>query len=206
MIVADLMTPKPITVRPCDTLQQAKEHMEAGRFRQVLVVEEGKLVGIITDRDLRQHPGQLKHIRIDAAMSPHPFTIHSSTPVRVAAHMFATNKVGSLPVVDNGCLVGIITATDLLGALEALPGGAGSASARIDVDVTGSGEISAAISPIRTICPVLALGTYRRRAAERETLFLRVATAGAQQVAETLRKYGFKVVAVDPGRRSAADL
>jgi acetoin utilization protein AcuB len=51
MIVADLMTFRPTTVKPRDTLQIAYSAMEAGRFRQVPVVDEGKLVGIVTDRD-----------------------------------------------------------------------------------------------------------------------------------------------------------
>jgi acetoin utilization protein AcuB len=203
MIVADLMTSKPVTVRPSDTLEQAQQWMETGRFRQLPVVEEGKLIGIITDRDLRQHAGQSKHIRVDAVMSAHPFSAHPSTPIEVAAHMLATNKVGSLPVIENAKLVGIITATDLLCALEAILGSAGKCTVRIDLDVAGSGEITAALSLIRTICPVLTFGTYTQKATEREILFLRVATASAQQASDALRKYGFKVVAVhmegDPG-------
>jgi acetoin utilization protein AcuB len=198
MIVADLMTPKPITVRPCDTLQAAQDAMEAGRFRQVPVVDEGKLIGIVTDRDLRQHMGQLKSTRVDAVMSSHPFSALASTPVEVASHMLTANKVGSLPVVENGNLVGIITATDLLHALEAILGRADDGSVRIDLDVAGSGEITAAISLIRTICPVLAIGTYNRRAAESETLYLRVAASGAARAAEALRQYGFKVLALHP--------
>jgi acetoin utilization protein AcuB len=198
MIVADLMTAKPTTVRPCDTLQIAQGIMEAGRFRQLPVVEQGQLVGIVTDRDLRQHLGQLQHIRVEAVMSAHPFSVHPATPVEVAAHMLTTNKVGSLPVVDNGNLVGIISASDLLRALEAVLGSVDDGSVRIDLDVAGSGEITAAISLIRTICPVLAIGTYSRRAAESEVLYLRVAASGAAHAAATLRQYGFKVVAVHP--------
>jgi acetoin utilization protein AcuB len=122
MIVADLMTSKPMTVRPCDTLQVAQGIMEAGRFRQLPVVDEGKLIGIVTDRDLRQYVGQLNHTRVDAVMSLHPFSVHPSTPVEHAIHILVTNKIGSLPVVDNGELVGIITATDMLRALEAILG------------------------------------------------------------------------------------
>jgi len=196
MIVADLMTSRPMTVRPCDTLQVAQGIMEAGRFRQLPVVDEGKLIGIITDRDLRQHVGRLSHTRVDAVMSPHPFSVHPSTPVEHAVHTLATNKIGSLPVVDNGELVGIITATDMLRALEAILGRADDGTVRIDLDVGGSGEITAAISLIRTVCPLLAMGTYKRRAPESEILYLRVVAAGAQHAADMLRQYGFKVLAV----------
>jgi CBS domain-containing protein len=56
--------------------------------------------------------------------------------------MLAINKVGSLPVVENGKLVGIITATDLLHALEAILGSADDGTVRIDLNVAGSGEIT----------------------------------------------------------------
>jgi len=196
MIVADLMTSKPITVKPSDSLQAAQETMEAGRFRQVPVVENGNLLGILTDRDLRRHVGQLNHTRVDAVMSTHPFSAQPSTPVEHAVHLLVTNKVGSLPVVDNGKLVGIITATEMLHALEAILGSSDDGSVRIDLDVAGSGEITAAISLIRSICPVLAIGTYNPRATDSEVLYLRVPAAGAQRGADTLRQYGFKVVAV----------
>jgi acetoin utilization protein AcuB len=196
MIVADLMTSRPMTVRACDTLQVAQGMMEAGRFRQLPVVDEGKLIGIITDRDLRQHIGQLNHTRVDAVMSLHPFSVHPSTPVEHAVYMLVTNKIGSLPVVDNGELVGIITVTDMLRALEGILGRADDGGVRIDLDVDGSGEISAAISLVRTVCPVLAMGTYNRRAPEREILYLRVAAADAQRAVDMLGQYGFKVLAV----------
>jgi acetoin utilization protein AcuB len=196
MIVADLMTPQPMTVKSCDTLQVAHEIMEAGRFRQVPVVDDGKLTGIVTDRDLRQYLGQLNHIRVDTVMSAHPFSAHPSTPIEQAAHILVTNKLGSLPVVDNGKLVGIITASDMLHALEAILGHGDDGSVRIDLDVAGSGEITAAVSLTRTICPVLAMGTYNQKAANDEVLYLRVPAAGAQHAAYTLRQYGFRVLAV----------
>jgi acetoin utilization protein AcuB len=104
MIVAELMTNHPLTVGPSDTLQLAHEKMEAGRFRQVPVVDEERLVGILTDRDTRQHIGQLAQTRVDAVMSTHPFSVHPSAPVEKAAHLLMTNKIGSLPVVEDGRL------------------------------------------------------------------------------------------------------
>jgi acetoin utilization protein AcuB len=196
MIVADLMTTNPITVPPSATLGAAQEAMQVGRFRQVPVVDNGRLIGVLTDRDVRQHLGQLNHVRVDAVMSTHPFSVQPSTPVEQAAHILVTNKVGSLPVVDDGKLVGIIAASDLLQVLEAILGKTGDGSVRIDLNVAGSGEITAAISLIRTICPALAIGTYSRNAEEGEVLYLRVAATGAQRAAQKLRDYGFKVIAV----------
>jgi acetoin utilization protein AcuB len=130
MIVAELMTANTVTVEPKDTLESAHKKMEAGRFRQVLVVDQQKLVGILTDRDTREHVAQLAHTRVDAVMSAHPFSVHPSTPVEEAAHMLVTNKIGSLPVVEGSQLLGIITVTDMLRALEAVLGGAPDANSR----------------------------------------------------------------------------
>jgi len=182
MIVAELMTKNPVTVVPSDTLQAAHEKMEAGRFRQVPVVDKQRLVGILTDRDTRQHIGQLAHTRVDAVMSTHPFSVDPSTPVEKAAHLLMTNKIGSLPVVEDGKLVGIITATDMLRVLEAVLGAEG--SSRIDLNLDGSGEIAAATSLVQTICPLLGIGTYRRRNAEREVLYVQVSSTSAQRAAD----------------------
>ena len=194
MIVAELMTSHPLTVGPSDTLQLAHEKMEAGRFRQVPVVDEERLVGILTDRDTRQHIGQLAQTRVDAVMSTHPFSVHPSAPVEKAAHLLMTNKIGSLPVVEDGRLVGIITATDMLRALEAVLGADG--SSRIDLNLDGSGEIAAATSLVQTICPLLGIGTYRRKNAEREVLYVQVSSTNAQRAADALKEFGFKVLAV----------
>ena len=194
MIVAEVMTPNPVTVAPSDTLQAAQEKMEVGRFRQVPVVDKERLVGILTDRDTRQLIGQLAHTRVEAVMSTHPFTVDPSTPVEKAAHLLTINKIGGLPVVEDGKLVGIITATDMLRVLEAVLGAEG--SSRIDLNLEGSGEIAAATSLVQTICPLLGIGTYRQRNAEREVLYLRVSSTSAQRAADTLKEYGFKVLAV----------
>jgi acetoin utilization protein AcuB len=196
MIVAELMTRNPLTVGPADTLQLAHERMEAGGFRQVPVVDKQSLVGILTDRDTRAHTGQLAHTRVDAVMSVHPFSVHASTPVEKAAHLLATNKIGSLPVVEDGKLVGIITATDMLRALEAVLGAPSEGSARIDLDLQGAGELAVATTLVKTICPLIGIGTYRRKPSKSETLYMVVSATSAQRAAHALNEYGFKVLAV----------
>ena len=168
--------------------------MEVGRFRQVPVVDKERLVGILTDRDTRQLIGELAHTRVEAVMSTHPFTVDPSTAVEKAAHLLITNKIGGLPVVEDGKLVGIITATDMLRVLEAVLGAEG--SSRIDLNLEGSGEIAAATSLVQTICPLLGIGMYRRNKAERGVLYVQVSSTSAQRAADTLKEYGFKVLAV----------
>ncbi len=198
MIVAELMTPKPVTVAPSDTLETALERMGVGRFRQVPVVDEERLIGILTDRDTRQHIGQLAHMRVATVMSANPFSVRPSTPVEKAAHLLITNKIGSLPVVDDGKLVGIVTASDMLRALEAILGDVSEGGSRIDLDLEGSGEIEAATRLVRTICPLLGVGTYNRKRNHpgREILYVLVPSISVQSAAHALKEYGFKILAV----------
>jgi acetoin utilization protein AcuB len=117
MRVADRMTANPVTVTPSDTLGKAKALMDAGGFRRLPVIEGGKLVGIITERDLRSHSGYLDATRVSGAMTPSPMTVPSHSSVEDAARLMLEHKVGGMPVVDNGQLVGVVTTSDLLRAL-----------------------------------------------------------------------------------------
>lgn len=116
MQVSNLMTSDPVTIGPHDTLALAKSIMDAGNFRRLPVVDGGKLVGIITERDLREHLGYLESTRVTAAMRAELFTMSSLQTVEDAARLMLQHKIGGLPIVDNGRLVGIVTTSDLLKA------------------------------------------------------------------------------------------
>ena len=112
------MTRKPVTVAPDASLAAARKKM-GGKFRRVPVVENGKMVGIVTDRDLREHKGMLDKTKVNAVMTKKVVTVTSATPIERAARLLLRRKIGGLPVVDDGKLVGIITTSDLLKALVA---------------------------------------------------------------------------------------
>ncbi|MCL4803809.1 MAG: CBS domain-containing protein [Anaerolineae bacterium] len=127
LTVNDLMTVIPNTVTPQSTLRQIIELMKAQACRQLPVLENGKLVGIITDRDVRlvmnsplvlhgrwQDEEILDNINANTCMTPDPMTVTPDTPAYQAANMLSIYKFGALPVVDDGELVGIITVTDFL--------------------------------------------------------------------------------------------
>jgi Ala-tRNA(Pro) deacylase len=113
------MTPNPETVQVTDTLALAREKMERGRFRRLPVVDaKGKLVAMLTERDLRQHVGYLPTTRVDAAMEERVVTIRPDECLERAVELMLERKIGGLPVVDDGgALVGIITESDCLRAL-----------------------------------------------------------------------------------------
>lgn len=116
MLISRLMTYGAETVSSHDSLQRAATLMARGGFRRVPVVDSGSLVGIISDRDVRAHAGYLDSTRITAAMTPDPKTVTPSMSVEDAARLMISHKIGGLPVVQDGKLVGIITTTDVLKA------------------------------------------------------------------------------------------
>jgi acetoin utilization protein AcuB len=116
MTVGDRMTTNPITVSPDDTMVSAQEKMRAGEFRQIPVVDQGRLVGIITDRDFRRHGRHNIVARVQFAMTEGVITATPETSIEEAARILLEHKIGGLPVVENEDLVGIISTTDILQA------------------------------------------------------------------------------------------
>ena len=116
MLISRLMTHQPVTVSSQDHLQTAATLMERGGFRRVPVVDGDSLVGIITDRDIRRHVGYLDSTKITAAMTADPKTVTPKMSVEDAARLMISHKIGGLPVVEDGKLVGILTTTDVLKA------------------------------------------------------------------------------------------
>jgi len=113
MRVAERMTRNPVTVQPSDTLALADARMKAGNFRRVPVLDGGKLVGILSQYDLINYRDCLGSILVKTVMTPHPVTVSSSATLEHAISSLSKHKIGALPVLDEGRLVGIITASDL---------------------------------------------------------------------------------------------
>ena len=129
MNVRDLMTTNPITVGPETPVLDARQLMIDKRFRHVLITEGPKLLGIVTDRDIRltlPSPATslsvweinylLARLTVASVMTKSLVTVSPRQDTREAALLMLDHKIGALPVVDGGLLVGIITETDLLRA------------------------------------------------------------------------------------------
>ncbi|HKB79141.1 MAG TPA: CBS domain-containing protein [Thermoanaerobaculia bacterium] len=130
MLVRDVMVESVLTVTPEQTLRDALELLQSKRIRQVPVLEDGRLVGIITDRDIkRATPSILSHIDraeydgvldqtlVRQLMTREPMTITPDAPLKSAVKIFISRKVGALPVLEDGVLVGLITQADALRVL-----------------------------------------------------------------------------------------
>lgn len=90
--------------------------MDAGGFRRLPVVDGGRLVGILTERDIRGHAGVLERTRVNAAMRAEVITATPADTVENAARLMLKHKIGGLPVTAEGKIAGIVTMTDVVRA------------------------------------------------------------------------------------------
>jgi acetoin utilization protein AcuB len=116
------MTPNPVTVTPEENVKATFNLLKKHSIRQIPVVKDGRLIGIVTDRDLRV--ALLRpNITVGDIMSSNPVTIIEDAPLEEAARIVCNRKFNALPVVSKGGeLVGIITVTDVLDGLLNLLG------------------------------------------------------------------------------------
>jgi len=115
-LVAKWMSADPISTEPAEKLAGVRAKMLSGHFRSMPVLSAGKLVGIITDRDLRRHEGYLDHTEVRLAMTTEVLTVAATTPIHESARLLLDRKIGALPVVEGERLVGIISTSDVLRA------------------------------------------------------------------------------------------
>lgn len=116
-LVGTWMTKNPVTATPHEKLASIAAKMHAGAFRCVPVLGDGAPVGIVTDRDIRQHTGFLDQTEAFNAMSEAIVTVTPTTHIGEAARLLRERKIGALPVVEDGKLAGVITTADVLEAL-----------------------------------------------------------------------------------------
>ena len=127
MLVKSRMTPDPIVVRPDVSIAEALDQMrQAGVHRFPVVDARGKLVGIVTESDLLYaSPSSvtslnvweltylLNQVKVKSTMTKDVITVDEDAPIEEAALLMRTHKIGGLPVLCRGKLVGIITESDL---------------------------------------------------------------------------------------------
>jgi CBS domain-containing protein len=115
--VRDVMTPEVTAVRPDASLVEAAQLMRAQDIGDVLVAQEGKLVGMLTDRDitLRAVADGVDPLTVSAqsVCTPAPVTVRPDDPVSTAVTLMRTHAVRRLPVVEEGHALGVLSIGDV---------------------------------------------------------------------------------------------
>lgn len=125
--VRDIMQTKIVTIGVTERLSTVEDIMTLARVRHMPVVHGGRLVGVLSQRDLLRaslselgsygseaRRAFLHAIEIERVMSAPPIVIDPEAPVQLAARLMADHKIGCLPVLDGDELLGMITETDVL--------------------------------------------------------------------------------------------
>ena len=130
--VARWMTRNPRTVKPEESVRHARGVVEELRINQLPVVSNGRVVGIVTDRDLRDaFPSVLDHrhsrpgksnpspddVTVETVMTGNVLTLEPTDTIAEAARLMRKGRIGSVPIVEGGRLVAILTRSDLLDVL-----------------------------------------------------------------------------------------
>ncbi|HEY7714012.1 MAG TPA: CBS domain-containing protein [Candidatus Binatia bacterium] len=132
-IVREIMMGSPVTLSADDTLDLVSNVISLGRIRHIPIVEDGKLVGLISERDLfgagaarlfglksKSKSALLKTVPVKDVMKKRVVTVAADTQIKQAAHLMADKKIGCLPVVEDGVVIGLVTTTDILRYVEEL--------------------------------------------------------------------------------------
>lgn len=129
------ITPVPSTISPKESLRRARTFMRAAKVSEILVVDGGKLVGTLNERDIWEHcptsalvmddkrvEELLEQFRVGGVMALHPPTVTPDTLLSEAAQIFAQSGRSGLPVVEDGVPIGFLTEASVMQAVALLLG------------------------------------------------------------------------------------
>ena len=196
MKIKSLMIPDPITITEEASIQEAIEIMKANSIRHLPVVSEGnELKGFVTLADLKIGlvPSMLAGLTLSDLMIKEPITVEPDNDIEIAAQLIYKYKIGGIPVVKKGKLVGIITETDLLRAFIDMMGILG-ASSRMDVVVgSESGSLKNAMQIIHNNGgEIISVGMTGQKGRKR-TYYFRLSPCKTAPIKEALENKGLKV-------------
>jgi acetoin utilization protein AcuB len=206
MLVRSRMTRDVVTATPATTLFEALALMHERRIRHLPVLADDRLVGIVTDRDLRTlvpAPGTipeaesrrlLEERHLAEVMVRDVVTVLQDTPVEEAAKLMHRHRIGALPVVSGERLVGILTASDLLRAFVELFG-VHRPSSRLEVRMPNrAGELARAVHIVGEELHLNITGLVVPPVDGDEALaVIRIETLDPRAVVAALRDAGFRV-------------
>lgn len=208
MRVMDRMRRSPVIVNRSDTLDHALRTLETWKIRHLPVVEGDRLVGIVSDRDLKKAaPSPFDRdtaeeflrltcaVTVKEVMSKEVVAVSPYCPIEEAASLMFRKRIGALPVVQDGRLVGIITETDVLGVLTEMMGATQTAS-RVEIEIPASPGVLTDV--IRIVegqqVEIASLVTLPAREGARRLLILRLRTINPDPVVKALTVRGYPQV------------
>lgn len=205
MLVGRRMKREPVTITRTESLAEARRRLDRHRIRHLPVVEADRVVGILTDRDIRQAAPSslaavapaaaetfLERIRVEEAMARTVRTVSPFTPIEEAARLMQDNKIGCLPVTEGDRLVGIITETDILGVLVEVMG-VREPSSRLELVLPDRPGVLADVTRIikdRQVNITSVLTLPGPEAAKR-TVIIRIKTMNPEPVRKDLEQAGY---------------
>lgn len=206
MLVRDVMTRPVVTVTPETSMLDALKIIRERRIRRLPVVSRGRLCGIVTELDLmRASPSPvtslstselgylLPKVTVREIMTKDPITIDPSAPIERAAVIMRDRKIGGLPVVEGGMVVGIITESDIFDAfLELL--GATRPTERLTIEYSGDVNELMRITQCLAQCEIHPqnMAVYRTPTGQAR-IILRLDARQAEHAVQVLRQVGIVV-------------
>lgn len=207
MFVEQRMTAKPITITSTSTIADASELMRSNNFRRLPVVDNGKLVGLVTDRDLRAvspSPATtlsifelnylLAKMQIKDIMQKKVITIQTDATVEEAAILLYNHRIGGLVVVDpQGGVTGVITETDIFKCFVDIMGLV-EGKTRLTIDVTDKIGILHEITEIfcQLNINISSMVTYTLPDGKKE-MVIRADISDTKELSEKLSTLGYPI-------------
>ncbi|WP_433595335.1 acetoin utilization AcuB family protein [Lysinibacillus xylanilyticus] len=206
MIVEEIMNDEPYTLAPTNTVVEALKLMREKKVRHLPVVdEEYHVLGVITERDIKEAlPSSLRdepnspvfNAKVEEIMVKNPLVGHPLDFVEEVALTFYESRIGCLPIVSGGKLVGIVTTTDLLYTYIELTG-ATEPGSKIEIRVSDTPGILFEITKVfhehhANVQSVLVYPDSEN--SQNKILSIRVKTLNPLAMIEELRKEGFDVL------------
>jgi acetoin utilization protein AcuB len=208
--VRDSMTREIVTLSPDETAATALALCQERRIRHLPVLKGGRLVGIVSDRDLRSstpalgdpaRAAALQEVLVEDVMAREVVSVHPDDPIEQAANTMREARIGCLPVLDGDELVGIVTASDVMDALVYLVG-AHEPGSRMEVAIPDRPGTLAGAAGVFGMCGIniesAAMGSTLEPVAEgtarQRVVVFRVDTIDTTEVVGYLEEAGYSVL------------
>ncbi|MBP2683334.1 MAG: acetoin utilization AcuB protein [Deltaproteobacteria bacterium] len=212
MNVAKRMKRNPVFVDEGDSMKKAMDLLKEHEIRHLPVLKDGqRLVGILSERDIKQASPSpataleireiyylLDKVKVKQIMTRRPYSVSSSAPIEEAALILREKKIGCLPVVDDGKLVGIITETDIIDAfIEGM--GVNGPGYRIELVLQNRpGKLFELLKLLKDFdANVVSVATAAHEDPEKIINILRIEARNYKVVKAAIKKSGFELLSAD---------